>query len=116
MCTTIEEFVGLDSRIVMNRVLREFLDHLMITPTELLHNYSYQKKLDSMGLISGAVAQLAQAQSGAGHGEIRARIDEIYKLVNQAMYKAQETMSERKRIPVLVEKEFALLCRRIDAI
>lgn len=116
VCTTIEEFVGLDSRIVMNRVLREFLDHLMITPTELLHNYSYQKKLDSMGLISGAVAQLAQAQSGAGHGEIRARIDEIYKLVNQAMYKAQETMSERKRIPVLVEKEFALLCRRIDAI
>ena len=116
VCTTMEEFTGLESRIVMNRVLREFLDHLMITPTELLHNYSYQKKLDSMGLISGAVAQLAQAQSGAGHGEIRARIDEIYKLVNQVMYKAQETMSERKRIPVLVEKEFALLCRRIDGI
>jgi hypothetical protein len=116
VCTTMEEFTGLESRIVMNRVLREFLDHLMITPTELLHNYSYQKKLDSMGLISGAVAQLAQAQSGAGHGEIRARIDEIYKLVNQVMYKAQETMSERKRIPVLVEKEFAVLCRRIDGI
>ena len=116
VCTTVEEFVGLESRIVMNRVLREFLDHLAITPTELLHNYSYQKKLDSMGLISGAVAQLAQAQSGAGHGEIRARIDEIYKLVNQVMYKAQETMSERKRIPVLIEKEFARLCRRIDSI
>ena len=116
VCTTMEEFMGLESRIVMNRVLREFLDHLMITPTELLHNYSYQKKLDSMGLIASAVAQLAQAQSGAGHGDIRSRIDEIYKLVNQVMYKAQETMSERKRIPILVEKEFAKLCRRVEAV
>jgi hypothetical protein len=116
VCTTMAEFMGLESRIIMNRILRGFLDHLMITPTELLHNYSYQKKLDSMGLIASAVAQLAQAQSGAGHGDIRGRIDEIYKLVNQVMYKAQETMSERKRIPVLVEKEFAVLCRRIDAV
>jgi hypothetical protein len=116
VCTTLDEFIGLESRIVMNRVLREFLDHLMITPTELLHNYSYQKKLDSMGLIASAVAQLAQAQSGAGQGDIRARIDEIYKLVNQVMYKAQETMSERKRIPVLVEGQYAQLCRRIEAI
>lgn len=116
VCNTMDEFMGLESRIVMNRVLREFLDHLMITPTELLHNYSYQKKLDSMGLIAGAVAQLAQAQSAAGHGEIRARIDDIYKLVNQVMYKAQETMSERKRIPVLVEGQYAQLCRRIEAI
>lgn len=116
LCTTVEEFMGLESRIVMNRVLREFLDHLMITPTELLHNYSYQKKLDSMGLIAGAVAQLAQAQSGAGHGDIRGRIDEIYKLVNQIMYKAQETMAERKRIPVLVEGQYATLCRRIEAV
>jgi hypothetical protein len=115
-CTTMDELMGLESRIVMNRVLREFLDHLMITPTELLHNYSYQKKLDSMGLIASAVAQLAQAQSGAGQGDIRARIDEIYKLVNQVMYKAQETMSERKRIPVLVEGQYAQLCRRIEAI
>lgn len=116
VCATVDEFMGLESRIVMNRVLREFLDHLMITPTELLHNYSYQKKLDSMGLIANAVAQLAQAQSSAGHGDIRARIDEIYKLVNQAMYKAQETMAERKRIPVLVEGQYASLCRRIEAI
>jgi len=116
VCTTMAEFMGLEARIIMNRVLREFLDHLMITPTELLHNYSYQKKLDSMGLIASAVAQLAQAQSGAGHGDIRGRIDEIYKLVNQVMYKAQETMSERKRIPVLVEKEFARLCRRVEAV
>src|SRR5215469_10123708 len=75
LCTTVAEFTSLPSRIIMNRVLREFLDYMMITPTELLHNFSYQKKLDSLGLIDSAVSQLAQAQSAAGHGDIKSRID-----------------------------------------
>lgn len=103
VCTTVAEFTGLESRIVMNRILRQFFDHMMITPTELIHNYGYQKKIDSMGLVSSAVAQLAQAQSNAGHGDMRSRIDAIYGLVQQVMSKAQETMAERKRIPLLIE-------------
>ncbi len=114
VCTTVEEFTGLESRIVMNRVLREFLDHMVITPTELIHNFSYQKKLDSLGLIDAAVSQLAQAQSAAGQGDIKTRLDVIYKLVEQVRYKAQETMSERRRLPVLAEQEYAKFCQRVD--
>jgi hypothetical protein len=115
VCTTMQEFMGLGSRIVMNRVLREFLDHMVITPTELLHNFSYQKKLDSLGLIDACVSQLAQAQSAAGQGDVKSRLDALYKLVEQVRYKAQETMSERRRMPVLAEKEYARFCERIDA-
>ena len=116
VCTTVQEFTGLESRIVMNRVLREFLDHMVITPTELIHNFSYQKKLDSLGLIDSAVSQLAQAQSAGGGGDIKSRVDAIYKLVEQVRYKAQETMSERRRLPVLEEKEYAKFCSRVDAV
>ena len=116
LCTTVQEFTSLPSRIVMNRVLREFLDHMVITPTELLHNFSYQKKLDSLGLIDSAISQLAQAQSAAGHGDIKSRLDALYKLVEQIRYKAQETMSERRRIPVLEEKQYTHFCQRIDAV
>lgn len=115
LCATMADFMSLPSRIVMNRVLREFLDHMVITPTELLHNFSYQKKLDSLGLIDAAVSQLAQAQSAAGHGDIKARLDALYKLVEQVRYKAQETMTERRRIPVLEEKLYGNFCRRVDA-
>lgn len=116
LCATVKDFVSLSSRIVMNRVLREFLDHMVITPTELLHNFSYQKKLDSLGLIDSAVSQLAQAQSAAGHGDIKGRLDALYKLVEQIRYKAQETMSERRRIPVLEPKQYAHFCQRVDAV
>jgi hypothetical protein len=114
LCTTVDDFVGLQSRIVMNRVLREFLDHMMITPTELLYNAAYQKKLDSLGLIDPAISQLAQAQSGAGHGEMRARIDAISTLVNEVRARAQEAMAERRHMPVLEEKQYAKLCREVD--
>jgi hypothetical protein len=116
LCATLKDFASLPSRIVMNRVLREFLDHMVITPTELLHNFSYQKKLDSLGLIDSAVSQLAQAQSAAGHGDVKSRLDALYKLVEQIRYKAQETMSERRRIPVLEPKQYAHFCQRIDAV
>jgi hypothetical protein len=115
VCATMQDFMGLESRIVMNRVLREFLDHMVITPTELLHNFSYQKKLDSLGLIDAAVSQLAQAQSAAGHGDVKSRLDVLYKLVEGIRYKAQETMAERRRIPVLAEKEYTKFCERVDA-
>jgi hypothetical protein len=115
LCSTLDDLVGLESRIVMNRVLREFLDHMMITPTELLHNYSYQKKLDSLGLIDSAVSQLAQAQSNAGHGDMRSRIDAVYKLIDQARSRAQEAMAERRRMPILEEKQYAKLCRKVEA-
>src|SRR5258708_341109 len=116
VCATMQDFMGLEARIVMNRVLREFLDHMVITPTELLHNFSYQKKLDSLGLIDAAVSQLAQTQSAAGHGDVKSRLDAIYKLVEEVRSKAQETMSERRRIPVLAEKEYAKFCQGVDAV
>jgi hypothetical protein len=46
---------------------------------------------------------------------MRGRIDAIYKLVEQVRSKAQEAMAERRRMPVLEEKQFAQLCQRVDA-
>jgi hypothetical protein len=115
VCETVAQFMGLESRMVMNRVLREFLDLLVITPTELLHNYGYQRKLDSMGLVAGAVSQLAQAQASAGHGDVKVRLDAIYVHINEVMSKAQNAAAEKKRIPVLEDGKFAELCRRVEA-
>jgi hypothetical protein len=100
----------------MNRMFREFFDKLMITPSELLHNYGYIKKLDATGnLISGAVFQVGQAQSNAGQGAVKDRVNALYKLVDEAKMLARDTLAERKRLPVLEEKQFGLLCRRAGA-
>ncbi|HEX6979400.1 MAG TPA: hypothetical protein VF342_08880 [Alphaproteobacteria bacterium] len=115
-CTSLDDFFGLQARVLMNRLFREFLDSLVITPTELLHNYGYIKKLDATGnLITGAVYQVAQAQANAGQGSVKERVNALFRLVDQVKMRARDTLAERKRLPVLEAGQFGLLCRRAEA-
>lgn len=115
-CDTIEDFFALEARVLMGRVFREFLDKLVITPSELLHNYSYIKKLDATGnLISGAVFQIAQAQANAGLGAVKDRANALHRLVDETKMLARDTLAERKRLPILEEGQFGMLCRRAEA-
>lgn len=115
-CDSIEDFFALEARVLMGRVFREFLDKLVITPSELLHNYSYIKKLDATGnLISGAVFQIGQAQANAGLGTVKDRVNALHRLVDEAKMLARDTLAERKRLPILDERQFGLLCRRAEA-
>lgn len=115
-CNSLADLFALDARVIINRIFREFLDKLVITPSELLHNYGYIKKLDATGnLISGAVFQVAQAQANAGQGAVKERVNALYKLVDEARMLARDTLAERKRLPVLEDGQFGLLCRRAAA-
>jgi len=115
-CETLDDFFALEARVLMGRVFREFLDKLVITPSELLHNYSYIKKLDNTGnLISGAVFQVAQAQANAGLGDVKDRANTLHRLVHETKILARDTLAERKRLPVLEEKQFGMLSRRAEA-
>jgi hypothetical protein len=115
-CDSIEDFFALEARVLMGRVFREFLDKLVITPSELLHKYSYIKKLDATGnLISGAVFQIGQAQANAGLGAVKDRANALHRLVDEAKMLARDTLAERKRLPILEERQFGLLCRRAEA-
>jgi hypothetical protein len=115
-CDTLDDFFALEARVLMGRVFREFLDKLVITPSELLHNYSYIKKLDATGnLISGAVFQVGQAQANAGLGNVKDRVNALHRLVDEAKMLARDTLAERKRLPILEEGQFGLLCRRAEA-
>lgn len=115
-CASLEDLFALDARVVMGRVFREFLDKLVITPSELLHNYGYVKKLDATGnLISGAVFQIGQAQANAGLGSVKDLVDGLHRLVDEAKMLARDTLAERKRLPVLEDGQFGLLCRRAEA-
>ena len=115
-CASLEDLFALDARVVMGRIFREFLDKLVITPSELLHNYGYIKKLDATGnLISGAVFQIGQAQANAGLGSVKDLVDALHRLVDEAKMLARDTLAERKRLPLLEDGQFGLLCRRAEA-
>ena len=67
-CTTPGDLYGFESRAVTGRLLRPFLDKFHITPTELLHSWTYLRKLDEQGLLLSAAIQAVARHHADRHG------------------------------------------------
>lgn len=127
-CESIEDFYGAASRRAMGRLLRQFLDRLGITQTELLYNHRFYKKLDTAGNLEGAALhRMAQLQSDARAVESRARRQTLDGFVRDAAMRARDALAlrgvprlegagltaflERMRAYVVDENERAYLTR-----
>ena len=61
-CKTVKDFYAPRAREVIGRICRPFLDHLIVTPTELLHHREYQKRFELAGnALETAVQKAALA-------------------------------------------------------
>jgi len=68
------------------RLAREFLDHVKVTPTELLHSVALQRQYMDMGTAYQAAAQkAAMAQVGAAGQNVQQRLRELYGCVDGAV-------------------------------
>ena len=65
-CSELEDLYGARSRRLIGQMLRPFLDQFGITPTELLHNVNFGRKLDDAGmLLSTAIHRIATIRARA---------------------------------------------------
>jgi hypothetical protein len=116
VCADLKELYQLKSRMVIGQVLREYLDREVVSPIELLHCYSHQKRLQACGnLMPSAVSIIAAAQGRLPGQNTKARMDVLYRLVDQAIGRARDLMAERKRVPALDEGGLSHLWQRIEA-
>ncbi|HEY0835311.1 MAG TPA: hypothetical protein VGE72_15520 [Azospirillum sp.] len=114
-CTELADLYGFDSRVVIGRMLRQFLDKFRITQTELLHGWSFARKLDEQGsLIGAAVHAVARHHADLGKVNANARVKELRALVDQAIIRARDFAAERKRLPAFDPKDLAGTSRRIE--
>src|SRR5690242_21380382 len=61
------------------RLTREFLDHVKVTPTELLHSVALQKQYMDMGTAYQAAAQkAAMAQAQSANQNVQQRLRDLY--------------------------------------
>lgn len=116
VCADLAELYDLKSRVVIGQVLREYLDREVVSPIELLHCYSHQKRLQACGnLVPSAVSIVAAAQGRLPGQNTKARLDAVYRLVDQAIGRARDLMAERKRVPALDDGGLTRLLLRIEA-
>ena len=118
LCRDVEQLYLLPSRVVMGRLLRMFLDKFQVTPTEVLHNWTYARKLADTGtLMTTAIFQVAQVHAKALDVPAKARIAEMQPLVDRAMARARDFAAERRRVqlPAFEAANLETIGRRIEA-
>jgi hypothetical protein len=114
-CTELAELYGFESRVVIGRLLRQFLDKFQATPTELLHNWSYARKLDEQGTLMGAaIHAVARHHGDTQKVAVAVRVKELRALVDRALIRARDFAAERKRLPAFDDGDLSETSRKIE--
>ncbi|RJF77559.1 hypothetical protein D3877_27780 [Azospirillum cavernae] len=101
LCHSAEACFGVEGRMVMNRLLRNYVERIVVTPTELLHNHTELKRLlDKDNLVPTAVGRVAVLQAEQAGLDSRSRRDELYGFLNSVTERAR-VAAARKDLPNL---------------
>ncbi|WP_146210788.1 hypothetical protein [Azospirillum sp. TSO35-2] len=112
LCHRAEDVFAVEGRMVINRLLRNYVDRVVVTPTELLHNHAELKRLqDKDNLFASAVGRVAALQAERAKIDGRARRDELYGLLSGVTERARAAAG--KALPPLGPAGFA---HAIDAL
>lgn len=115
VCVRPDDMFAVESRMVMNRILRSYIERMVVTPTEIMHNYSELKRLlDKDNLATQAVGRVAALQAEKARSDGRARRDEIFDLINGVTERTRKA-SGRKDLPDVTAHGFRPLFEKLDA-
>ena len=115
VCARPDDIFAVESRMVMNRILRSYIDRMVVTPTEIMHNYGELKRLmDRDNLAVQAVGRVAALQAEKAKTDGRTRRDEIFDIINGVTERTRKA-SARKDLPDVTANGFRPLFEKLDA-
>jgi hypothetical protein len=96
ICAELADAFTLPSRLTIGRIFRSYLDEVLITPTELLHNAREMKRLADKGnLLMNAVDQISRLQAPQGGDEAKERREFLFRSWDQLEARARKAAPER---------------------
>jgi hypothetical protein len=96
ICTEVAEAFGLPARLTIGRIFRAYLDEMLLTPTELLHNSREMKRLADKGnLLMNAVDQISRLQAPQGGEEAKERREFLFRSWDQLEARARKEAPEK---------------------
>lgn len=89
-CEAPDDYYAAQSRGVMNRLLRNYLEKAFLTPTEMIHNYRELRRIqDKDQLVPSAVDRVANLQARETERDPRERREEIHKQLDRMSVRAR---------------------------
>jgi len=99
-CKTPKDFFGLETRMIFNRLFRNYLEEVILTPTEVLHSYKQLQRLfDRDTLRFSAVSHVATLQVKDEEKTAKTRQSELNKIIDQITQQAREAQSVKLPAP-----------------
>ncbi len=96
ICRAPNDLFSASARRVIGRLCREFLDQVMLTPTELLHVTEKQHQYLNRGTdYQAAVQKAAVAQAAAARQNVAQRVRELYNVVDTAVRESAERLKAK---------------------
>lgn len=96
LCHDFSDIYELPSRITIGRLLRKYLEHHAITPTELLYSHRHLKRFgETDSLLMSAIDLATRAQAARTEGEPAERRDFLYRGWDKVCARAR-TAAKRK--------------------
>ncbi|HEY0834356.1 MAG TPA: protein kinase [Azospirillum sp.] len=100
VCQTLADYHGLQGRIVMGAVLRQYLDSVVLTPTEIIHVHKVLKPLLEQGqLVENALVRVTAMQARLPGQDQRARRMAIQNAITETQARARNAQLAFAELP-----------------
>jgi hypothetical protein len=104
-CRSPDDLYGPQSRKILNRLFRQYLDRAQLTPTEIMHNGREMKRImDFESIVQTAVDRVARVQRGAEGDDAKKRSDVLWHMVNGISKRATE--ADKLKLPTIKDVGF----------
>lgn len=101
LCRVVADLHKVDARNTMHRVLRQYIDKMVLTPTEIMHNHRELKRvLDFETLVPAAVSRVASLQAKEAGEEPAKRNRALFEMINE-LHEQARLAAERPNLPEL---------------
>lgn len=100
VCRALADFYGLDARLTMGRLLRKYLDEVVVSPSELLHSAAELKRFGDKGtLLFSSIDRISTLQAALTGEEGKARRDFLSKMWDEGLARARKFLAAKPAVP-----------------
>ncbi|MCR6629121.1 MAG: hypothetical protein NVV74_03185 [Magnetospirillum sp.] len=111
VCRSLGDFYQLEARLTLGRLLRKYLDEVVVSPTELLHSAAEMKRFGDKGtLLFSSIDRISTLQATATGEEGKARRDFLNKMWDEGIARARKFMATKPAVP----KTFADVLKGVE--
>ncbi|WP_114394494.1 hypothetical protein [Oleisolibacter albus] len=115
LCSGPADYLSLESRTIISRMLRQYLEQRALTTSELLHHPGEMKRaMNFESMVPTAVSRVASVQGRAAGLDVRDRRDQIYAALSDLGGRAEA--ASRRPLPSLRAGGFAAAMDRVEAL